>query len=196
MENKKAAAVDMICDAMVDLLFDKPLGKIKIQEIVEKAGINKSTYYYHFYSKEDVIEEIINRFVKGFISAVTEHEDSRMEHRTEGFYYFYDNRDIYMVLKANGYQPYVHSKMVEELVKRYSTYSYDYKDSENNLISLSSGPIFELANRRFASSFIMYLEYWEEKEYTIPIDIMVEYSRTTDSFIAVSFEKKKQVAYK
>ena len=54
MNNEKRTAVDDICDALVDLLFETPLTKIKIKDIVDKAGINKSSYYYHFYSKEDV----------------------------------------------------------------------------------------------------------------------------------------------
>ena len=33
---------------------NQPLEKVKIQEIVDRAGINKSSYYYHFYSKEEI----------------------------------------------------------------------------------------------------------------------------------------------
>jgi len=44
-----------ISQSLVLLLKDKPIDKIPVLDIVEKAGVNRSTYYRNFGSKSEVI---------------------------------------------------------------------------------------------------------------------------------------------
>lgn len=38
----------ILCASLLELLSDKPLHKISIREITEKAQVNRQTFYYHF----------------------------------------------------------------------------------------------------------------------------------------------------
>ncbi len=49
-----------IAKAFVDLLEEKPFEKITIQDISQKAGVNRQTFYYHFLDIRDLIEWIMN----------------------------------------------------------------------------------------------------------------------------------------
>jgi len=44
-----------IAEALLILMEKKPYDKITIGEITEKAGVNRSSYYRHFDTKEDII---------------------------------------------------------------------------------------------------------------------------------------------
>ncbi len=44
-----------IADKMRDLMKKKPLAKIRVTEICEAAGIERSTFYYHFKDKYDLV---------------------------------------------------------------------------------------------------------------------------------------------
>lgn len=44
-----------ISEALLILMEKKPYAKISIREITEKAGVNRSSYYRHFDTKEDIL---------------------------------------------------------------------------------------------------------------------------------------------
>jgi len=48
-----------IKDTFIELLSDRPLSQITVKDIVEKCGINRSSFYYHFQDIPSLIEEII-----------------------------------------------------------------------------------------------------------------------------------------
>lgn len=45
--------------AFLQLLNEKPLNKISVRDIVEKCGINRNSFYYHFQDIPSLIAEII-----------------------------------------------------------------------------------------------------------------------------------------
>lgn len=44
-----------IARALFELMGEKPFGKITVQDIADRAGVGRATYYRHFRDKEDVI---------------------------------------------------------------------------------------------------------------------------------------------
>ena len=44
-----------MCSALLELMLEKDYAKISIGEIAKKAGVDRSSYYRHFKSKEDII---------------------------------------------------------------------------------------------------------------------------------------------
>ena len=48
--------------ALLALLLKKPLGKITVRELCEKAGINRTTFYHHYERPIDILYEIIQQF--------------------------------------------------------------------------------------------------------------------------------------
>lgn len=58
VKSKKA-----IRDALFSILATKPINKITIKEIAQEAGINRKTFYTHYDSIEDIINEMENELV-------------------------------------------------------------------------------------------------------------------------------------
>ena len=46
---------ECICDALIQLMQDAPVDKIRIQEITDLAGVGRMTYFRYFQSKTDVL---------------------------------------------------------------------------------------------------------------------------------------------
>lgn len=54
---EETVAQERIAVALIGLLNEKPLDRISITEITEKAGVSRVSYYRHFSSKEDVLTQ-------------------------------------------------------------------------------------------------------------------------------------------
>lgn len=48
-----------IADALIGLLDEKPFEKIQVQEIIEKALINRTTFYRYYSGKSDLVGKLI-----------------------------------------------------------------------------------------------------------------------------------------
>lgn len=65
MANFTAGAIK---EAFIDLIEERPLSKITIKDIVEKCGINRNTFYYHYQDLPDLIEDIIKEEAESIIN--------------------------------------------------------------------------------------------------------------------------------
>ena len=65
---------DYIVEAMFILLREKDFENIRISEIADLAGVNRSTYYRHFHSRQDIArfyyQRLLERCFSAFLSAV------------------------------------------------------------------------------------------------------------------------------
>ena len=65
-----------IIDAAYEMLRTKPIGDVKVEDITEKAGVAKGTFYVHFESKEDVLRHIEMDTTNFLLRYSVEHNDS------------------------------------------------------------------------------------------------------------------------
>lgn len=47
---------EILIRTLFELLNEKPLAKITVKDIVERCGVNRNTFYYHFRDISDVVE--------------------------------------------------------------------------------------------------------------------------------------------
>ena len=57
---------DYISQALLHLMQKKAYSQITIQEITAEAGVNRSTYYRNFTSKETIIQYIFGEIIDKF----------------------------------------------------------------------------------------------------------------------------------
>lgn len=58
-----------IKETFIQLLDEKPLNEITIKDIVERCGINRNSFYYHYQDLPALIEEIIKEEAESIIQA-------------------------------------------------------------------------------------------------------------------------------
>ena len=49
----------IILQTLTELMSDKPLSKITVKDIVERCGVNRNTFYYHFRDIPDAVEAVV-----------------------------------------------------------------------------------------------------------------------------------------
>jgi AcrR family transcriptional regulator len=59
-----------LIDAAVELFSLEPWEFITVADIVERAGMTPATFYYHFSSREQLLEEILQEFAQSWIDTV------------------------------------------------------------------------------------------------------------------------------
>ena len=55
---------DVIIDTAESLFICKGFNNTSVDEIVTKLGVAKGTFYYYFKSKEEILDELLNRYLK------------------------------------------------------------------------------------------------------------------------------------
>ncbi|HIZ16997.1 MAG TPA: TetR/AcrR family transcriptional regulator [Firmicutes bacterium] len=128
-------------EALISLLKVKNLEYITVKEICEKAGVNRSTFYLHYETIADLVNETIEavnqRFMSYFadtkgIAEELNHTDlSNLVLITRDYLYPYlrfinENKDLYRVafrnpneMQANVKYGYIKKYIIEPILKRF-----------------------------------------------------------------------------
>ena len=89
-----------IVDAFVSLLNEHPLDKITVKNIIDKCGVNRSTFYYYFEDIYDLINKIFEYETGKIVNKHSEYE-SWADGIKEAMSFAIDNKKaIYHVYKS------------------------------------------------------------------------------------------------
>ena len=58
----KTGAKGKICQALLELADGKSAQDVTVSELIARAGINRSTFYYHFTGTHEVLEYMMDDF--------------------------------------------------------------------------------------------------------------------------------------
>lgn len=56
----------LVSSAMMELLLEKSYGAITVQNLLDRAGVGRSTFYAHYFDKEDVLASIAEQMLETF----------------------------------------------------------------------------------------------------------------------------------
>ena len=57
----------IILQTLTELMNEKPLSKITVKDIVERCGVNRNTFYYHFRDIPDAVEAVVKEELKDIL---------------------------------------------------------------------------------------------------------------------------------
>ena len=72
-DKRVARTRDRLGDAMIALILEKPFDSITVQEVLDRAGVGRSTFYAHYKDKDDVLISEVDEF---FADVATQVADS------------------------------------------------------------------------------------------------------------------------
>ena len=95
---------DILGDALVALMKEKPFDDITVQQVLDRAGVGRSTFYAHYRDKEDLFLSDVEDFLGLMSSLLTRRNASlsRVAPVAELFSHIADMRDFYASLVASG----------------------------------------------------------------------------------------------
>lgn len=121
---------DYITESLLILMETKPYSDITIGEITKKAGVNRSTYYRNFDSKEDIIKHFFIGIMDSYLKTIPDNID--MENYLTGmFHAFLDKKRQIMLIYQNN-TAYIlfdtlNSYFTERVSEKFSTNVFEEK---------------------------------------------------------------------
>ena len=119
------AVRESIALALIKLMKKKPLPSISVSEIVQVAGVSRSSFYRNFESKEDVLSFHIHTLYADFFAfeefaaAHTPRTDIRA-FLLPRFRFIRENREFFTVLKENHLLFFIFDRLEAQLISRLS----------------------------------------------------------------------------
>lgn len=118
---------EIIIKTLFELLNEKPLAKITVKDIVERCGVNRNTFYYHFRDISDVVESALKREVDKAFERPVE-VDSVLECLDVLVKLIGENRKamlhIYCSIQRENFIDAL-DKMCEYIVNQYAKHNFD-----------------------------------------------------------------------
>ena len=90
----------MLKEGLLRLLEQKPLDKVRVNELCEESGINRATFYRHYQTPQDVLVELELDFVKqvASLSPKPRTEADARANLERACAYLYDHADVAKIL--------------------------------------------------------------------------------------------------
>lgn len=95
---------DRLGDAMIELIQEKPFDEITVQEVLDRAGVSRTTFYTHYRDKDDLFMSDLDEFLEGAAEMLTRGGDTsdRVAPVEEFFAHVAGARKLYEALVASG----------------------------------------------------------------------------------------------
>ena len=104
MDRRVRRTRDRLGDALVALMQEKPFATITVQELLDRAGVSRSTFYVHYSDKDDLLMSDAEEFFEAISMALSAHQDrsGRVAPVREFFAHVADMRRFFNALVASG----------------------------------------------------------------------------------------------
>jgi AcrR family transcriptional regulator len=95
---------DRLGDALIALILEKPFDAITVQEVLDRAGVGRSTFYAHFRDKDDLFLSDADEFLAHMAGLLARRGESseRVFPVRELFAHVGGNRPLYLALASSG----------------------------------------------------------------------------------------------
>jgi len=95
---------DRLGDALVALMQEKPFDDIKVQDVLDRAGVGRSTFYEHFRDKDDLLISDADEFFESMATLLARRGDGsrRVAPVRELFAHVGDVEPFYRAMEASG----------------------------------------------------------------------------------------------
>ncbi len=99
----------LLADTFLQMLKETPIHAISIRQLCENAGINRTTFYNHYGSQYDLLEDISGKFLDEIEERISKADagngESVQERVTMVLDYIADNLDLSRMLLSNNADP-------------------------------------------------------------------------------------------
>jgi AcrR family transcriptional regulator len=156
--------------AFLNLILEKPVREITVQDVLDRSGVGRSTFYLHYSDIDDLLLSQLEMFCEAMSTALSDQKDksNRVVPVAELFAHIGNQNKLYRVLSDSG-----HLKDFYDLAEGHFARGIERRLVESG--RLKNVPARELAARATAlsGSMLALLRWWldrGEKETPIEMD--------------------------
>ncbi len=156
---------DVLGDALIELMHEKPFDAITVQHVLDRAGVSRSTFYTHYRDKDDLFLSDVEDFLDAMAFYLSRQGDtsSRVAPVREFFTHVAEWRQFHTVLVDAG--------KIRDFLEL--AQGYFARAIEQRLGELPSGHAIPAARRAaqaqmFAGALISLLSWWINHGMPVP----------------------------
>jgi AcrR family transcriptional regulator len=151
---------DQLGYALIQLIVEKPINDVTVQDVLDRSGVGRSTFYLHFRDKDDLLVSQLEMFLEMMSTSLSVRNDksNRVAPVAEMFEHIGNQNKLYRVLSDSG-----HLKDFFDLAEGYFARGIERRLRE-------SGRLEKLPPREFAArasalsgSLLSLLRWWLDR---------------------------------
>ena len=172
MDRRQQKTKIAIHQAMTTLLKKKKFEALTVQDIIDEANIGRSTFYSHFETKEELLEEICREmFAHVFSKDLAPEKSHDFSKGRKGF----ANRLTHILYHLQDHKENIKAIMYGETEKLFTSYFRDYLEQTfcDDLVAHSEVPK-AFALQFFTGSFCETIKWWINSDMKMPPEEVVE----------------------
>jgi len=151
---------DQLGYALIQLIVEKPINDVTVQDVLDRASVGRSTFYLHYRDKDDLLVSQLEMFLETMSNVLSERKErsNRVAPVAEMFAHIGNQNKLYRVLSDSG-----HLKDFFELAEGHFARGIERRLRESG--RLAKIPQRELAARASAlsGSLLSLLRWWLDR---------------------------------
>jgi AcrR family transcriptional regulator len=157
-----------IKNAVIELMSEKSFDDITIQDIADRADVNRGTIYLHYTDKYDLLDKMIEEHIENLRELCqSASEMTFQEGNYVWFEYFERNYLFFSTMLASKGAPYFRSRFLDLVIE-------EYKDEVNVTEGTNNGLNDVVILQFFGSAIIGAVEWWFKNGMPLPARVMAE----------------------
>lgn len=170
MDRRIQKSKDAIIEAFIDLMTEKDFDQITINEIADRANVNRGTVYLHYTDKYDLLEQCIetnlNQLFESCSPGGPSDDFSNRASLLRTFEYLEQHTSFYSSMLTN--------KGIPAFRNRLLTLALKSLDKQIDISGINNGVNKEILVQFLASGVVGLLEWWITHAMPYPAADMVE----------------------
>lgn len=188
IDRRKRRSDIAIQKAFDELLEEKPLGKITVKELAERADIDRKTFYLRYDSIDDLVDSRIQNeadHVARILHGVILDKDGSIDVRA-----LYETLGLELLIRLNGNLGLLGHGDTDRLISRMLP-ALSKAVAEDDTLSLAEnlGPYFDLFAAYFCGGLLSLYNQWVKTESELPLETLSELASAAMTGSLVSLTK-------
>ncbi|WP_160723549.1 TetR/AcrR family transcriptional regulator [Bacillus sp. USDA818B3_A] len=157
-----------IKNAVTELMSEKSFDDITIQDIADRADVNRGTIYLHYTDKYDLLDKMIEEHMDNLRELCQSASEMTFQEGNYVWYeYFERNYLFFSTMLASKGAPYFRSRFLDLVVE-------EFKSEVDIAIGKNKGLNQEVILQFFGSAVVGSVEWWFKNEMPLSARIMAE----------------------
>ena len=161
---------EAIKKAVIELMSEKKFDDITLQDIADRANVNRGTIYLHYLDKFDLLDRLIDEHINVLrvqCKEAAEMELDFVESNIGWFEYFESNYSFFSTMLASSKASYFRSRFQDLLIE-------EIKNDIDTTKVINRELNEEVILQFIVTSFVGMVEWWITKEMPLPPRVIAE----------------------
>lgn len=155
---------EAIKKAVIELMSEKDFDDITMQEISDRANVNRKTIYLHYKDKYDLLDKLIEEHIHE-LRVICYPQSPSDEVNITWFEYFEKNKAFFTAFLASKGAPFFRSRLLEFVIE-------DIRNGWEMIEGKKNGLNEDIMVHFFAPAYVGLLEWWVSNGMPYPPSVM------------------------